>query len=139
MRSKQRVLNPCQVTKLPTPWLVVLLYSVAIIIDWTFAYFAESQPEVIINSWSVLFPLISFFYSAFCVISVIGLYLRVSWGFGFGYITIMLGAVIAAISYLLAFRQHPEIHELFIMILIFNLAVISYLLVYSLRHPLNMD
>jgi hypothetical protein len=137
MDSNKQLKDP--IRRMETPWLVVFFYSLIVIIDWIYAYFIEFQPEIPNNSLTMLFPFFSFFYWEFCLIAIIGLYLRKKWGFIFGFIMIISGTSFCAISYLLAFKVYPITYPLFILILVFNLIIILYMIIYCLRHKMNPD
>ncbi|MES2219069.1 MAG: hypothetical protein V4501_11745 [Pseudomonadota bacterium] len=131
--------NKPPIPKKSPPWLVVILYSATILIDWLFAYYVEIQPEIGNNSFSLLYPLFSIFYFEFCGIALVGIYLRRKWGFNLGNGMIVAGGIICSLSYLIGFRIYPWIDEVFILILIINLAVILTMTFYYFRHGMNAD
>ncbi|MDR3477226.1 MAG: hypothetical protein P4M14_04270 [Gammaproteobacteria bacterium] len=139
MNGKASTITPGNTMRMSTPWTAVILYSLTIMMNWLYAYLVQSQPAIIMNSWTVVFPLMSYFYLSFSGISVVGIYQRTCWGFCLGYITIFSGAVTCAISYLLAFHFYPEIFDYFILILVLNFAVVVYMVAYYQNNPMNPD
>jgi hypothetical protein len=121
----------------PTPWLVLLFYLLVINLDWFYAYLVQTQFEVSSNSLTLLFPMFSFFYIEFCLLAAFGLYLRRIWGFFLGYIMIMTGSTICSITYLLAYQTYSSYNLLFHLLLVINLVVIAYMIIYYLRHDMN--
>lgn len=138
MKAKRNIAASL-VNRMKTPWLVVFLYNTAVLVNWVYAYVAQTHPELINNSWSLLFPLISFLYLEFCFIAVVGIYLRLKWGFGLGYVTITCGLFMAAMSYLLVFKIDPSALTYFIWLLVLNFIVIMYMIFYYQHHRMNPD
>lgn len=114
-------------------WFIIFLYTLTVLVDWAFAYLVQSQPEIIVNSWSVIFPLMTFFYGAFSTLAFIGMIQRARWGFSLSYITLVGGAILASISYLHAFRLYSIVQPLFIALLIFNFVTILCILIFCQR------
>lgn len=137
MKSRMRISTDLK--KSPRPWLVLILYTCTIMINWLYAYLLESNPQIISNSWTVLFPLMSFFYFEFSIIAVIGIYFRTKWGFGLGFITLVTGALLSAMSYLLAFKLDRDLLTYFVVILFVDIAVIVYTISYCKCHQINTD
>jgi hypothetical protein len=128
-----------ETSPMSTPWVGVVLYALAILMNWSYAYVVQSQPAIIMNSWTVVFPLMSYFYLSFSGIAIVGIYQRTCWGFCLGYITLFSGAVICALSYLLAFHLYPDIFLSFLMVLVLNFSVVVYMVYYYQRNPMNPD
>lgn len=105
----------------------LFIFILMILLNWLYAYLVQHQPDIIINAWSVLFPLITLFYFVFSTIACCGLYQRKLWGLRLASFMSLYGSMASGISMGLAFKLYPFVEEIFAMLLIFNLASVLYI------------
>lgn len=110
--------------------LVVSVYIVTILANWCYAYEVQYLPGIIISSWSVVFPFISLFYFVFSATACAGLYRKTPWGLRLASFMIMLGAIAGALSFGLAYKQYPDVEELYVLLVIIDCFVLIYLEIY---------
>ena len=106
---------------------MLFIFILMILLNWFYAYLVQYQPGIIINAWSVLFPLITLFYFVFSTIACCGLYQRKLWGLRLASFMILYGSIASGISMGLAFKLYPFVEEVYVMLLIFNLVSVLYI------------
>lgn len=108
--------------------LVMFFFVFQVIVNWLYCAWVDDLPNIIINSWFVVMPLIGYFYFTFAFIAFIGLYQRKQYGVTLAYGVLLVGSMVDVISYNIVYKKHFLIEQLIIPLLALNLIVIFYIM-----------
>ena len=109
------------------PRLVLLFFIAQVFVNWIYILWIKSQPDIIINAWFVVLPLMGYFYFTFAFIASVGLFYGKQPGLTLGYGVLMFGMMADVITYNLIYRQHNLLEQLIIPLIAINLCVIFYM------------
>lgn len=110
------------------PRLVIGFFTTLVMINWLYTLWVEMVPEIVINSWFVVMPMLGYFYFTFAFIALIGLYKRKQFGVMLAYGVIMFGSTVDVISYNIIYKRHFLLEQLIVPLLAVNLCVIFYIM-----------
>lgn len=110
------------------PRLVIFFFVLMVVVNWLYTLWVELIPEIVINSWFVLMPLLCYFYFTFAFIALVGLYKRKQFGVNLAYGVIMVGSAMSVISYNIIYKRHFLLESLIVPLLAVNLCVIFYIM-----------
>src|SRR3990167_6242 len=110
------------------PRLVIGFFTTLVMINWLYTLWVEMVPEIVINSWFVVMPMLGYFYFTFAFIALIGLYKRKQFGVMLAYGVIMFGSTVDVISYNIIYKRHFLLEQLIVPLLAVHLCVIFYIM-----------
>ena len=85
------------------------------------------QPDIIINSWFVILPMLFYFYFTFAFIAAVSIYQGKKFGIGLACCVLMFGTTASVVSYNVVYKREYLIEQLIIPLIILNLCVVFYL------------
>lgn len=109
------------------PYLVLCIFISMAIVTWFYVLWITYQPDILMNAWSAVVPLMTYFYATFALIAAIGMFTYKQFGLTLAYGVLMAGMLSSAISYNLAFRSEANVASLFILVIILNICTVIYL------------
>lgn len=107
--------------------MMALLFSMQVIINWIYILWIKSQPEIIINAWFVVLPMIGYFYFVFAFIANIGIIKGEKLGITLAYCVLMFGCAAAVISYNIIYNRNPVNEQLIVPLITINILMVFYL------------
>ena len=113
------------------PTLVLPVFIIQVFMNWFYIFWVKCQPDIILNSWFVVLPLLDYFYFTFAFISAYFLYLRKSLGLMLGCAVLMYGMVSVVVSYYAAYNKNDLIEVAIIPLIILNCCVILFMAHYQ--------
>lgn len=129
-------MNNNQSNKAPSQWMV-LPFILIVLNDWFYILLVQNQPEITINPWFVLFPVVTPVYFVFAIAAAVGIYQKKKAGYMLANVVILLGALSASISSIYAYKTYPIIYLLFVPLVILNFVVVAYIAYYGIQHKLK--
>jgi len=129
-------MNNNQTDKAPSRWMI-LPFILIVLNNWFYILLVQNQPNITINAWFVLLPVITPVYFVFGIAAAIGIYQGKKAGYMLANVVILLGALSASISSIYAYKSYPAIYWLFVPLVILNFAVVAYIAYYGIRHKLQ--
>jgi len=102
------------------PLLIIFTFLLVLAMDWVYVYVVRAQPQIIVNGWFYLFPLMTFFYCAFAFIALLGLIYRNKQGLMLAFAVLLFGALSTAISYILTSNSLILLQQMFIVVGVIN-------------------
>ncbi len=106
--------------------LVILLYLIAVCINWAYIMWVKAQP-VIDNAWFVLTPLIAYFYFTFALISSVWMHYRKRLGLNLAYCVLMFGTAADVLSYSIVAQVNEWIAFTIIPLIAMNMIIAFYM------------
>lgn len=114
-------------TKEFNPRLILVFFILQVVANWLYMLWIEYQPDIIINSWFVILPMLFFFYFTFAFIAAVNIYQRKLFGLGLAACVLMFGTTSAVVSYNVVYKHQYLIEQLIVPLIIMNLLVIFYM------------
>ena len=109
-----------------TSRLILSFFITQVIINWLYMLWVKNQPDIIINSWFVVMPMVGYFYFTFAFIASVWLFYRKQVGLYVAYGVLMFGTASAVLSCNIASGRNYMIEQLIIPLIAINLCVIFY-------------
>lgn len=119
--------------------LMISLFIITALVDWTYVTYIQYRLHFATNPWFFLYPFVTMLFCTFCILSVIGLWSRGTWGLSLSYISIMFGSICLSISFALTYQMFSLSELNLVLILALNLLVIFVLMYKSSSANLNND
>lgn len=105
----------------------LFLFVAMVFINWLYMLWIKYQPDIIINSWFVVLPMLFYFYFTFAFIAAVSIYQVKRFGIGLACCVLMFGMTASVVSYNVVYKREYLIEQLIIPLIILNLVVIFYL------------
>lgn len=108
-------------------YVMALLFSTQVVINWIYILWVKSQPDIIINAWFVVLPMIGYFYFTFALIANIGIINGEKLGITLAYCVLMFGSAASIISYNIIYNRNPVIEQFIVPLIVINILMVFYL------------
>lgn len=109
------------------PLLVMIFFVAQVILNWLFILWVQNQPDITLNAWSFVLPILGYFYFTFALIGCIALLYKMKIGLVLTYIVLMFGVAASVISYNLILKGNHLIDSMIVPLIIVNIFVIMYI------------
>jgi hypothetical protein len=106
---------------------VLIIFIAQIIINTIYMLWVKHQPNIILNSWFVLMPLLGYFYFTFGFIAAAFMYQKKRLGLNIGFCVMLFGIVSVVISYFAAYQKNDLINMMIIPLIVINCCVFIYM------------
>jgi hypothetical protein len=120
-----------------SPTMVLLIFITQVLLNWAYILWVQYQPDIILNSWFVVIPLVGYFYFTLAFISAAFLYQMKKLGLSLGYCVNLFGTISTVISFLAAGNKNVFISFLIIPLIIVNACVIIYMAYHQASYQNN--
>src|SRR3990167_471947 len=111
--------------------LLLASFIIVVMLNWLYTSWIKSLFEEVVTSWFLIVPLLFYFYFTFAVIAAYFMHQRKRLGLILACFVILMGAIIAVLSYAAVFKLSGIYELLIIPLIVLNCLMLIFLACYQ--------